>query len=91
MGHAASTMTAPFYPEGITGLELLPRVKEAGVVLAPGLHPDIKADYFRIGHMGAVKPGDILAVIGALEKGLAGCGYKFEIGTGVAAAQRVLQ
>jgi alanine-glyoxylate transaminase/serine-glyoxylate transaminase/serine-pyruvate transaminase len=91
LGHAASTMTAPFYPEGITGLELLPKVKEAGVVLAPGLHPDIKADYFRIGHMGAVRPGDILAVVGALEKGLAGCGYKFEVGTGIAAAQKVLQ
>jgi alanine-glyoxylate transaminase/serine-glyoxylate transaminase/serine-pyruvate transaminase len=90
-GHAAATMTAPFYPEGITGPELLPKVKEAGAVLAPGLHPGIKADYFRIGHMGAVTPGDILATIGALETGLSACGYKFKAGTGVAAAQCVLQ
>jgi alanine-glyoxylate transaminase/serine-glyoxylate transaminase/serine-pyruvate transaminase len=89
--HSADTLTAPYYPEGITGGDLLPRVKQAGAVLAGGLHPDIKAAYFRIGHMGAVKPGDILAAVGALETGLSACGYQFEPGTGLSAAQRVLQ
>lgn len=88
--HAAATLTAPYYPEGITGPELLPKVKAAGAILAGGLHPEIKARYFRIGHMGATKPGDLLATIGALEAGLRACGYKFEPGAGVAAAQRVL-
>jgi aspartate aminotransferase-like enzyme len=40
--------------------------------------------------MGAVKPGDILATVGAIETGLAGCGYEFEKGIGVAAAQKIL-
>ena len=89
---AAHTMTAPRYPassltaDPITGAELLPRVKEAGAILAGGLHPEIKAEYFRIGHMGAARLGDLLATIGALEAGLAGCGYQFEVGAGVAAA-----
>jgi alanine-glyoxylate transaminase / serine-glyoxylate transaminase / serine-pyruvate transaminase len=88
---AAHTMTAPLYPEGITGPELLPKIKKAGVVLAPGLHPEIKNSYFRIGHMGAVHPGDLLATIGALEAGLYECGCNFELGAGLAAAQKVLQ
>ena len=87
---AASTLTAPYYPEGITGGDLLPKIRAAGAILAGGLHPDIKARYFRIGHMGAIKPGDLLATIGAIEAGLLGCGFRFEPGVGVAAAQRVL-
>jgi alanine-glyoxylate transaminase/serine-glyoxylate transaminase/serine-pyruvate transaminase len=84
--YAAHTMTAPRYPHGVSGADLLPHVKEAGAVLAGGLHPEIKAEYFRIGHMGAAKLGDLLATIGALETGLLACGYKFEPGVGLAAA-----
>ena len=84
-GYAANTMTAPRYPVGVTQAELLPRVKRAGVILAGGLHPAIKTEYFRIGHMGPSKLGDLLATIGAIETGLAGCGYHFEPGAGVAA------
>lgn len=88
--YAASTLTAPYYPENVTGQDLLPKVRAAGAILAGGLHPQIKARYFRIGHMGATKPGDLLATIGAIEAGLLGCGVEFEPGAGVAAAQRVL-
>jgi alanine-glyoxylate transaminase/serine-glyoxylate transaminase/serine-pyruvate transaminase len=83
---AAHTMTAPRYPSGVNGAQLLSRVKEAGAILAGGLHPAIKAEYFRIGHMGPSKLGDLLATIGALETGLAVCGYSFQAGAGVAAA-----
>jgi len=88
---AASTLTAPYLPEGVAGGDLLPKIRAAGAILAGGLHPQIKARYFRIGHMGATKPGDLLATIGALETGLLGCGYKFEPGVGLAAAQTALQ
>jgi alanine-glyoxylate transaminase/serine-glyoxylate transaminase/serine-pyruvate transaminase len=83
--HAANTMTAPYYPQGVSGPELLPKIKAAGVILAGGLHPEIKAQYFRIGHMGPTNQGDLLATVGAVETGLAGCGYEFEPGVGVAA------
>ncbi|MBN1138342.1 MAG: alanine--glyoxylate aminotransferase family protein [Anaerolineae bacterium] len=83
---AANTMTAPLYPDDIQGAELLARVKEAGAVLAGGLHPAIRASYFRIGHMGAANQGDLLATIGALETGLTRCGYQFQSGAGLSAA-----
>lgn len=86
---AAHTMTAPRFPAGINGANLVPAVSKAGVTLAGGLHPDIKNEYFRIGHMGAVNQNDVLATIGAIETGLAACGYKFQAGAGLAAAQSI--
>lgn len=83
---AANTMTAPRFPQGIHGPDFLAQVGKAGVILAGGLHPAIRAEYFRIGHMGAANQGDILATIGAIETALAGCGYAFKHGDGVAAA-----
>ncbi|MBC7185978.1 MAG: alanine--glyoxylate aminotransferase family protein [Calditrichaeota bacterium] len=88
--HAAATLTAPYLPEGVTGPELLARVKAAGAILAGGLHPEIKNSYFRIGHMGATTYGDLLATIAALEQGLQACGYGVTPGAGLAAAQGAL-
>jgi len=85
----ATTLTAPYYPDGVDRT-VLGHIKEAGVILAGGLHPAIKAQYFRIGHMGAVSASDILATVGAIEKGLSQVAYKFEAGVGLAAAQAVL-
>jgi len=87
---AANTMTAPRFPAGVNGPDFLAKVGDAGVTLAGGLHPAIRAEYFRIGHMGAVNQGDVLATLGAIEKGLSGCGYAFEVGKGVAAALQSL-
>jgi alanine-glyoxylate transaminase/serine-glyoxylate transaminase/serine-pyruvate transaminase len=86
---AANTMTAPRYPEGVAGKDLLPRIREEGVILAGGLHPEIKSEYFRIGHMGATRIGDLLATLGALETGLFRCGYEFDTGAALAAALEV--
>ncbi len=85
----ASTLTAPYYPEGVDASVLM-QINQAGVTLAGGLHPDIKAQYFRIGHMGAVTPSDILTTVGAIERGLVEVGYRFEVGAGLAAAQAAL-
>ncbi len=83
----ASTMTAPRFPVGVTAAGFLPRVSAAGVTLAGGLHPAIKSEYFRVGHMGSTNLGDILATVGAIETGLESCGHAFAWGAGVAAAQ----
>jgi alanine-glyoxylate transaminase/serine-glyoxylate transaminase/serine-pyruvate transaminase len=85
----ATTLTAPYFPNGVDRT-VLGHIKEAGVIVAGGLHPDIKDRYFRIGHMGAVSVSDILATVGAIEKGLVQVGYEFEAGAGLAAAQKVL-
>jgi alanine-glyoxylate transaminase/serine-glyoxylate transaminase/serine-pyruvate transaminase len=87
--HAADTLTAPYYPEGV-GPSVLGYINEEGVILAGGLHAEIKAQYFRIGHMGAVSASDVLATVGALERGLVRAGYRFEPGAGLSAAQNVL-
>lgn len=86
---AANTLTAPYFPDGVER-SVLGRIKEAGVILAGGLHSEIKSRYFRIGHMGVVNTSDILAVIGAIERGLAEIGYGVDAGTGLAAAQEAL-
>jgi alanine-glyoxylate transaminase/serine-glyoxylate transaminase/serine-pyruvate transaminase len=85
----ATTLTAPYYPPGVTAA-FLGYVKEAGAILAGGLHPAIKDRYFRVGHMGAVSASDILSTVGAVEQGLARAGYRFQPGAGLAAAQAIL-
>lgn len=86
---AANTLTAPYFPNGVDR-SLLAHVKEAGVILAGGLHPEIKQRHFRIGHMGVVNGSDVRATVGALEQGLSEVGYEFEPGAGLAAVQEVL-
>jgi alanine-glyoxylate transaminase/serine-glyoxylate transaminase/serine-pyruvate transaminase len=88
-GLTATTLTAPYYPDGVDA-SFLKYVNEEGAILAGGLHPAIKARYFRIGHMGAINASDVLSTVGALERGLARAGYAFEPGAGLAAAQAVL-
>jgi alanine-glyoxylate transaminase/serine-glyoxylate transaminase/serine-pyruvate transaminase len=86
---AATTLTAPYFPNGVDR-SVLGHIKEAGVILAGGLHPEIKARYFRIGHMGVVNESDVRATLGAIEKGLTKVGYAFRPGEGLAAAQKAL-
>jgi alanine-glyoxylate transaminase/serine-glyoxylate transaminase/serine-pyruvate transaminase len=85
--YSAHTLTAPRYPIGVNGTEFLGRVLQSGVTLAGGLFPTIRNEYFRIGHMGAVTLGDVVATISAIESALTGCGYEFTPGAGVEAAQ----
>lgn len=85
----ATTLTAPYFPQGVDRA-VLGYIKEAGAIVAGGLHPDIKDRYFRVGHMGVVSASDILATVGAIETGLTRAGYGFEPGAGLAAAQAAL-
>jgi alanine-glyoxylate transaminase/serine-glyoxylate transaminase/serine-pyruvate transaminase len=85
----AVTITPPYYPKGV-GPSLLGLVKEAGVIVAGGKVPEIKSQYFRIGHMGSVSEIDVLATVGAIEIGLARAGYRYDVGAGVRAATQAL-
>ncbi|WP_047854462.1 pyridoxal-phosphate-dependent aminotransferase family protein [Archangium gephyra] len=85
----ANTLSALYYPEGVD-VAMLGRAREQGVVLAGGLHPQLKTRYFRVGHMNVVGPGDVLATVGAVERALAAAGHKAQPGAGVAAAQTEL-
>jgi len=86
---AAYTLSAVYYPEGVDAA-LLKKMAQEGVIVAGGLHPEIKTRYFRVGHMGPASPSDILATVGALERGLAALGHPVELGQGVEAAQRAM-
>jgi alanine-glyoxylate transaminase / serine-glyoxylate transaminase / serine-pyruvate transaminase len=66
-GLAANTLSAVYYPDGIDAT--FPS-KVSGIVVAGGLHPEAKTKYFRVGHMGAVSPNDVLATVGAIERAL---------------------
>ncbi|KAH3684567.1 hypothetical protein WICPIJ_004457 [Wickerhamomyces pijperi] len=76
---AASGLTAVYFPEGIKGSDLLPSIYKKGVVLAGGIHSQIKNDYFRIGHMGVSALDDNLGHIAkaydAIKTSLAELGY----------------
>lgn len=89
LAHAAHTLTCPRYPEGIDA-GFLKYVREEGAILAGGLHPAIKAEYFRIGHMGAASRSDVLTALAAVEAGLRRAGYAVEPGLALAAAQAEL-
>lgn len=68
----AHTLSAPRYPEGVAGAQLLPAVSENGVVIAGGLLPSIRDSYFRVGHMGMVNAAHIDSTVGAITAALAG-------------------
>jgi len=86
----ANSLTACYYPDGVSGASFLAAVGRAGVTIAGGLYGEIRDRYFRVGHMGAIAAGDILWTLGALETALRETGYRSDPAAAVAAAQRVL-
>lgn len=66
----ANTLTAAYYPEGVNGGEFLGKVGENGVIVAGGLLPSHKSEYFRVGHMGIVNDDHIDQTVGAIQKAL---------------------
>ena len=86
----ADGMTAVYFPEGLDGKRFLERLQTRfGIKLAGGQGP-LKGRIFRIAHMGLVDELDILSTLAAIELGLAEMGRDVKLGTGVAAASRVL-
>jgi alanine-glyoxylate transaminase/serine-glyoxylate transaminase/serine-pyruvate transaminase len=87
---AANTLSAIRYPDGIDA-SVLGSIRERGVVVAGGLYPGRKKDYFRVGHMGyIIELGDQLrATITAIEEALAEHGWEVESGAAVAAFDEV--
>mmetsp|Transcript_30002 Transcript_30002/g.75497 ORF Transcript_30002/g.75497 Transcript_30002/m.75497 type:complete len:133 (+) Transcript_30002:225-623(+) len=89
-GLAANTLTAAYYPDGVDPAKFLGGVKANGAIIAGGLHKDIKAKYFRVGHMGNVSSRSldhVRVVVKAIEASLKECGHSFEEGVGLAALE----
>ena len=66
----ANTLTAAYYPDGVNGGEFLGKVGRNGVVIAGGLLPSHKTQYFRVGHMGIVSDEHIDRASEAIRKAL---------------------
>ncbi|KAJ7224479.1 PLP-dependent transferase [Mycena pura] len=69
---ASNSMTALYFPDGMTAADLIPKLSAKNIVVAGGLHTEIKEKYFRIGHMGVTavdrQRGDIHKVTTALKE-----------------------
>lgn len=75
-GHQANTLSALRFPAGVEGPSFLAEVGARGVIVAGGLHPALKTEYFRVGHMGyaITQPEMLEKTIDAVAGALAACG-----------------
>lgn len=88
--HAYSdVVTAVKVPAGIDGEKLVKAMRDTYGVTIAGGQSEMKGKIFRFAHMGYIGEFDIITGISCLEKVLSQMGYKFAMGAGVAAAQKV--
>jgi len=89
---AANTLSAVKLPSGVDP-SIVGRIMKAGVVVAGGLHPEIRETYFRVGHMGysATQPEMLLRTVSAIGSALAERGAVQAPDDAVAAANVVLE
>lgn len=85
--------TAVCVPEDVDANTLRSRIHEEYRVYLPGGRRDLDGRIIRIGHLGDVDFFDILTAVSALELGLCREGYldRYELGTGVQAAERAFE
>jgi len=88
---AADTLSAiwkPLSPE----VDLPARIAAHGVIVAGGLHPEIRARYFRVGHMGyaATQPAMLERTVRAVALGLRDAGFQCDADAGAAALAEAL-
>lgn len=88
--NSANTLTATYYPNNINGADFLKQIGNNNVIIAGGLLPSHKTQYFRVGHMGSVNSNDILATIGAIESSLIACKFQYEQGIGIKTALNII-
>ncbi len=84
------SVTAMVVPQGVDESKLRKTMREKYGFQIAGGQGELKGKIIRFSHMGYVDAFDTIAVIAALEMTLAGQGYKFASGAGVAAATKVL-
>ena len=85
----SDVVTAVKVPQGIDGEKLVKTMRDIYGVTIAGGQAELKGKVFRIAHMGYIEESDIIAGIACLEKVLAQMGYKFNLGTGLKAAEEV--
>jgi aspartate aminotransferase-like enzyme len=87
---ASNAVTSVRVPEGVEAAKLRKVMRDQfGVVLAGG-QGELKEAIFRVGHLGFVGAGDIIACLGLLGLGLKSLGVSVDPAAGAAAAIKVL-
>ena len=86
---ASDAITAVKVPPGVDGEKMVKTMRDTYGITIAGGQSEMKGKIFRIASMGYINEFDILTGIACLEKVLHQMGYKFELGAGVAATQRV--
>lgn len=86
----SNALTAVKIPEGIQGGKLKNLFFEKFGITVAGGQDQAKGKIIRIAHLGYYERLDMVMVISALEMLLKDMGYKFELGTGVKAAEEIL-
>jgi aspartate aminotransferase-like enzyme len=86
----SNALTAIKIPVGIDGLKLQDLFFEKfGITVAEG-QDRAKGKIIRIAHLGYYERLDMIMVLSALEMLLKEMGYRFELGTGLKAAEEIL-
>ena len=86
----SNAVTGIKVPDGLNGEKLVKTMRDTyGVTIAGGQGEELKGKIIRIAHMGCVDEDDIVTGISCLEKVLKEMGYTFQLGSGVAAAQKI--
>jgi alanine-glyoxylate transaminase/serine-glyoxylate transaminase/serine-pyruvate transaminase len=87
----ANTLSALFFPPGVDAT-LLPRIVARGVIVAGGLHPALKANSFRVGHMGytMTRPDYLRRAVEAIAGALQESGAAADPAAAVAALEQGL-
>jgi aspartate aminotransferase-like enzyme len=86
----SNAVTAVKVPEGIQGEKLKNLFFEKFGITVAGGQDQAKGKIIRIAHLGYYERLDVVMVISALEMLLKEMGYKFELGTGLKAAEEIL-
>ncbi len=87
---SSDAVTAVKVPSGIDGEKLVKTMRDKYGVGIAGGQSELKGKVFRIATMGYMTQFDTIVAISCLEMVLAEMGYKFELGSGLRAAQKVL-
>ena len=85
----SDVVTAVKVPDGIDGEKLVKTMRDTYGVTIAGGQSEMKGKIFRFAHMGYISEFDIIIGISCLEKVLFQMGYKFQMGAGVAAAEKI--
>jgi aspartate aminotransferase-like enzyme len=85
-----NSLTAVYAPEGVDGQKIYKILQQKYNMTIAGGQDAAKGKVFRIAHLGYFDDLDIITVVGVIELVLTELGHKFELGSGVGAAMKVL-